>query len=120
MTEENQKRRAYLAEIETIVHETLASQPADDSDCVRCGMALDRGIDRIEAKCYAQAMDRIPTSEDMCQVCHRPLGREQMHVVWFGPPSAKPAHAVLCTGCYDFVFSPLRKVPSWTLSGRHG
>lgn len=45
MTEENQKRRAYLSEIEAIVHETLASQP---EDCVRCGMALDRGIVRID------------------------------------------------------------------------
>lgn len=108
MTEENQKRRDFLKDVETIVHETLASQPADDSDCVRCGMVLDRGIDRIEAKCYEQAMDRIPTSEEACRVCHKPLGREQMHVVWFGPPSAKPAHAVLCTACYDFMFAPLR------------
>ena len=105
MTEENQKRRDFLTEIETIVHETLASQP---EDCVRCGMALDKGIDRIEAKCYAQAMDRIPMSEAKCQVCHLPLRREQMHVVWFGPPSARPAHAVRCTGCYDSMFAPLR------------
>ena len=47
MTEENQKRRDFLTEIETIVHETLASQPMDDSDCVRCGRALDRGLVRI-------------------------------------------------------------------------
>ena len=38
MTEENQKRRDFLKEIETIVHETLASQPADDAGC---GKALD-------------------------------------------------------------------------------
>lgn len=44
MTEENQKRRDFLKEIETIVHETLASQPADD---VGCGKALDRGLVRI-------------------------------------------------------------------------
>ena len=107
MTEENQKRRDFLKGVESIVRETLETQPAED-DPVRCGMALDRGIDRIEAKCYAQAMDRIPMSEEKCQVCHQPLHREQMHVVWFGPPSAKPAHAVLCTGCYDFMFAPLR------------
>lgn len=47
MTEENQKRWDFLTEIETIVHETLASQPMDDSDCVRCGRALDRGLVRI-------------------------------------------------------------------------
>lgn len=45
MTEENQKRRAYLSEIEAIIHETLASQ---SDDCVRCGMVLDRGLVRIE------------------------------------------------------------------------
>ena len=48
MTEENQKRRDFLKEIETIVHETLTSQPMDDADCVRCGRALDRGLVRID------------------------------------------------------------------------
>lgn len=47
MTEENQKRRAYLSEIEAIIHETLSSQPAEN-DPVRCGRALDRGIVRID------------------------------------------------------------------------
>lgn len=47
MTEENQKRRKYLSEIEAIVRETLVSQP-DGDDPVRCGMALDRGIVRID------------------------------------------------------------------------
>lgn len=47
MTEENQKRRAFLVEIESIVRETLEAQPADD-DPVRCGMALDRGVARID------------------------------------------------------------------------
>ena len=46
MTEENQQRRAYLLEIEAIIHETLSSQPAEN-DPVRCGMALDRGLNRI-------------------------------------------------------------------------
>lgn len=49
MTEENQKRRKFLSEIESIVRETLASQPLeDDGDCVKCGMALDRGLVRID------------------------------------------------------------------------
>ena len=45
MTEENQKRRAYLSEIESIIHETLASQ---SDDCTRNTRVLDRGIVRID------------------------------------------------------------------------
>lgn len=45
MTEENQKRRDFLTEIETIIHETLASQ---SDDRVRNTRVLDRGIVRID------------------------------------------------------------------------
>lgn len=45
MTEENQKRRDFLTEIETIIHETLASQ---SDDRVWNTRVLDRGIVRID------------------------------------------------------------------------
>lgn len=45
MTEENQKRRDFLTEIETIIHETLASQ---SDDRVWNTRILDRGIVRID------------------------------------------------------------------------
>ena len=109
MTEENQKRRDFLLEIESIVRETLASQPMDDDDCVRCGIALDRGIERIAAKSYERTVYDIPLPDrGFCLMCRSPLSSDRMHVLWFGPPSARPAHAVLCTHCYDFVTAPLR------------
>lgn len=116
MTEENQKRRGCLLEIETIVHETLASQPAED-DPVQCGAALDRGMGRIAALCCRYAADRIPKHALQCNVCRKPLSPDNYHRVWFGPPDAAPANVVLCTGCYDSVFSSLRKVPSCACSG---
>lgn len=45
MTEENQMRRDFLTEIETIIHETLASQ---SDDCTWNTRVLDRGIVRID------------------------------------------------------------------------
>ena len=107
MTEENQKRRDFLTEIETIVHETLASQPMDDTDCVRCGMALDRGMGRISALCYRYALDFLPVSDMVCRVCRTPLNESSIHRVWFGGPGEAPTAVVLCKHCYDFATASL-------------
>lgn len=111
MTEENQRRRATLTEIETIVHETFASQPLeDDGDCVRCGMALDRGMGRISALCYKYALDTLPVSDMACRVCRTPLDESSIHRVWFGGPGEAPAAVVLCKHCYDFATASIRFV----------
>lgn len=47
MTEGNKRRRDLLAQVEGVVHATLAMQPADDAD--GCGQVLDAGIGRIYA-----------------------------------------------------------------------
>jgi len=107
MTEENQKRRAYLAEIETIVRETLASQP---EDCVRCGRAIDRGMGRISALCYKYALDTLPVSDMACRVCRAPLDESSVHRVWFGGPGEAPTAVVLCKHCYDFATASIRFV----------
>lgn len=107
MTEENQKRRAYLSEIEATVHETLASQP---EDCVRCGMALDRGMGRISALCYKYALDTLPVSDMACRVCRTPLDESSVHRVWFGGPGEAPTAVVLCKHCYDFATASIRFV----------
>lgn len=107
MTEENQKRRAYLSEIEAIIHETLSSQP---EDCVRCGMALDRGMGRISALCYKYALDTLPVSDMACRVCRTPLDESSVHRVWFGGPGEAPTAVVLCKHCYDFATASIRFV----------
>ena len=107
MTEENQKRRACLSEIEAIIHETLASQP---EDCVRCGMALDRGMGRISALCYKYALDTLPVSAMACRVCRTPLDESSVHRVWFGGPGEAPTAVVLCKHCYDFATASIRFV----------
>ena len=107
MTEENQKRRDFLKEIEAIVHETLASQP---EDCVRCGMALDRGMGRISALCYKYALDTLPVSDMACRVCRTPLDESSVHRVWFGGPGEAPTAVVLCKHCYDFATASIRFV----------
>lgn len=108
MTEENQKRRASLLEVEAAVHDAFAAQPADD-DPVRCGMALDGGMGRIAGIAYRYMLDHVArTDACQCQVCRKPLGDGQVHRIWFGPPDALPANAVLCTDCYDFMLAPLR------------
>ena len=106
MTEENQKRRDHLAEAEQIAREALANI---DGDPVRCGMALDRGMGRIAGIAYRYMLDHVDrTDTGQCQVCRKPLGDGQVHRIWFGPPDALPANAVLCTDCYDFMLAPLR------------
>lgn len=106
MTEENQKRRDHLAEVEQIAREALANI---DDDPVRYGMALDRGMGRIAGIAYQYMLDLVDrTDTGQCQVCRKPLGDGKAHKIWFGPPGAPPANAVLCTDCYDFMLAPLR------------
>ena len=109
MTEENLKRRASLLEVEAAVHDALAAQPTDDDDPGRCGMALDRGMGRIAGIAYGYMLDHVVrTGTCQCQVCRTPLGDGKAHRIWFGPPDAPVANAVLCTECYDFMLAPLR------------
>lgn len=106
MTEENQKRRDHLAEVEQIAREALANI---DGDPVRYGMALDRGMGRIAGVAYRYMLDHIDrTDTGQCQVCRKPLGDGEAHRIWLGPPDVLPANAVLCTNCYDFMLAPLR------------
>lgn len=121
MTEENQKRRASLLEVEAAVHDALASQPADD-DAVRCGMALDRGMGRVFEIAYRYLLDHVDrTDTSQCQVCRKPLGDGRAHRIWFGPPDAQPSNAVLCTGCYDSMLAPLRAATATaTANDGHG
>ena len=107
MTEENQKRRAYLSEIEAIIHETLSSQP---EDCVRCGMALDRGMGRISALCYKYALDTLPVSDMACRVCRTPLDESSVHRVWFGGPGEAPAAVRLTKHSYAAATAAIRFV----------
>lgn len=120
MTEENQKRRNFLMEIETIVHETLASQPSDDSDC---GRALDKGLVRIAAVVakYRAEWPGTATFTVQCTGCKRTVPLEQAHrVSGLRPDGTVPQGcAMLCDKCHAALAEP-HGVPSWTMSGRHG
>ena len=102
MTEENQKRRQFLVDIEGIVRETLASQPMED-DPVRCGMTLDRGLVRVE------------------EVVRKYKAEWPEH--W---QKDRPSVASRCTpsqttsGTADRPSVAPRCTPSWMMSGRHG
>lgn len=125
MTEENQKRRAFLVEIESIVRETLEAQPADD-DPVRCGMALDQGIARIAGVVRNYLADWPETAglATQCTGCGKAVPPEQAHYVP-RPRGAAPqgVGGLLCDTCYAAHRAGLDKpsgIPSWTMSGRHG
>ena len=108
MTEENQKRRASLLEVEAAVRDALAAQPTDD-DPVRCGMVLDNGMERIAGIAYRYMLDHVDrTDTSQCQVCWKPLGDGKAHRIWHGTSDALPANAVLCTECYDSMLASLR------------
>lgn len=124
MTEENQKRRAYLSEIESIVHETLASQPAED-DPVRCVRALDRGIVRIDevVRKYKAEWNWVEPSgrTTQCTGCRRTVPSEQVHVMAIMRPDGTVSQGcnMLCDKCHAALAEP-HGIPSWTMSGRHG
>lgn len=126
MTEENQKRRAYLSEIEAIIHETLASQPAED-DSVRCGRALDRGIVRIDevVRKYKAEWNWVEPSGRtvQCTGCGRTVPLEQAHGMAVLRPDGTVSQGCryfLCDKCHDAELAVPHGVPSWTMSGRHG
>lgn len=124
MTEENQKRRAYLSEIEAIIHETLSSQPAEN-DPVRCGRALDRGIVRIDevVRKYKAEWNWVEPSGRtvQCTGCGRTMPLEQAHGVAIMRPDGTVSQGcnMLCDECHAALAEP-HGVPSWTMSGRHG
>jgi hypothetical protein len=106
MTEEDQKLRDRLAEVEQISRGGLTNINGDPK---QYGTELVSGMGRIVGIACRYMLDRIDrTGTCQCQVCRKPLGDGQAHRIWFGPPDALPANAVLCTDCYDFMLAPLR------------
>lgn len=107
MTEENRRRLGYLTMAGNAIRDALDARFPDDP--VRCGMAFDRAMGRVAGLAYQYILERVGrTDACRCQACKKPLGDGQAHRIWFGPPDALPANAVLCTDCYDFMLAPLR------------
>ena len=105
MTEENQKRRDHLEELELIAREALANI---DGDPVRYGMALDRSMGRIAGIAHRYMLDHVDrTDTSQCQVCRKPLSEASAYRIQFSPPDKSLANAVLCADCYEFMLAPL-------------
>lgn len=106
MTEENQKRRDRLEELEQIARVALANI---DGDPVRYGMALDRSMERITGIAYRYMLDHVDrTDTSRCHVCRKPLSKASAYRIQFNPPDgSSSSNAVLCADCYEFMLAPL-------------
>lgn len=110
MTEEEQKLRDRLAEVERIFRGALTNINGDHT---RYSTGLVSGMGRIVGLAYRYMLDNVDmTGTRKCQVCRKPLGNGQAHRIWFGPPDAMPENAVLCADCYNFMLAPLRAAPA--------